>query len=102
MKIKKNDKVKILAGKDIGKVGKVLRVFPKTNKVIIEGLNLKIKHTRPKNDKEKGQKVQFPAAINVSNATLICSKCGKSTRVGYKILENKKKARVCKKCNEII
>ncbi|PKL72357.1 50S ribosomal protein L24 [Candidatus Kuenenbacteria bacterium HGW-Kuenenbacteria-1] len=102
MKIKKGDKVKILTGKDIGKTGKILRVFLKKEKVVVEGLNLRVKHTRPKKEKEKGQKVLFPAPLNVSNAMLICSKCGKSTRVGYKILENKKKVRICKKCGEVI
>ncbi|MEK7167311.1 MAG: 50S ribosomal protein L24 [Patescibacteria group bacterium] len=102
MKIKKGDKVKMLTGEDVGKTGKILKILLKKEKVVVEGLNLRIKHTRPKKEKEKGQKVQFSASINISNIILICPKCGKSTRVGYKILENKKKARVCKKCGEII
>ncbi len=102
IKIKKGDKVKMLTGEDVGKTGKALKILPKKERVIIEGLNLRIKHTRPKKEREKGQKAQFPAPINISNVMLICPKCGKPTRVGYKILENKKKARVCKKCNEII
>jgi len=102
MKIKKNDKVKILIGKDVGKIGKILNVSPKTKKVVVEGFNLKIKHIRPKKEKEKGQKIQFPSPLDISNVMLVCLKCGKSTRVGYKILENKKKVRVCKKCGEIV
>ncbi|MFH1837969.1 MAG: 50S ribosomal protein L24 [Candidatus Kuenenbacteria bacterium] len=102
MKIKKGDKVKILTGKDVGKTGKILRIFLKKEKAVVEGLNLRIKHMRPKKEREKGQKIQFPSPINVSNVMLICPKCGKATRVCYKILESKKKARMCKKCGETI
>lgn len=105
MNIKKNDKVKILTGKDKGKTGKVLQVFPLKNKASVEGLNLLIKHMRPRRQGEKGQRIEFPAPMDLSNLMLICLKCGKPTRVGYKIvnLENgkKKKFRVCKKCGEI-
>ncbi len=104
MKIKKGDKVKILSGKDKGKTGKVLQVFPEKNRASVEGLNLLIKHMRPQKDGEKGQRIEFPAPINISNLSLICPKCGKTTRVSYKITEakdgkRKQKFRVCKKCN---
>lgn len=102
MKIKKSDKVKIIAGKDNGKEGKVLDVFPDSRKVVVEGLNLAVKHMRPRREGEKGQRIQFPMPLSASNVLLICSKCGKTTRVGYKILENGKKIRMCKKCKEVI
>ncbi|HZJ40695.1 MAG TPA: 50S ribosomal protein L24 [Candidatus Saccharimonadales bacterium] len=106
MNIKKNDKVKILSGKDKGKIGKVLQVLPKEAKVSIEGLNLLIKHLRPQKQGEKGQRIEFPAFINESNVALVCSKCGQTTRVGYKIIKGEgkkdKKFRACKKCQEII
>ncbi len=102
MKIKKGDKVKIIAGKDKGKEGKVLQVMPDKEKVVVEGLNLLIKHVKPRRAGEKGQRIQFPAPFHISNVMLVCPKCNKPTRVGYKILENKKKVRVCKKCKEII
>lgn len=106
MNIKKNDKVKILAGKDKGKTGKVLQVSPSLGRVSIEGLNLLIKHLRPRRQNEKGQRIEFPAFINLSNVALVCPKCGKATKVGYKTikLEGKKdkKFRVCKKCQETI
>lgn len=105
MNIKKNDKVQILAGKDKGKSGKILQSLPKDNRVSIEGLNLLIKHLRPRRDGEKGQRIEFPAFINASNVALICPKCGKKTRVSYKIVEQNgksKKYRSCKKCHEII
>jgi large subunit ribosomal protein L24 len=106
MHIKKNDKVKILIGKDRGKTGKVLQVLPKEGKVSIEGLNLLIKHLRPQKQGEKGQRIEFPAFINASNVMLICSKCGKTTRLVHKIIKTEgqkdKKVRACKKCQEII
>ncbi len=106
MNIKKNDKVKILAGKDKNKTGKVLQVMPKANRASIEGLNLLIKHLRPRREGEPGQRIEFPAFINVSNLALVCPKCGRTTRVGHKIIKlegkNPKKFRVCKKCQEII
>lgn len=102
MKIKKGDTIKIICGKDLGKTGKVLSVLPKKGKVVIEGLNLRIKHVRPRRQREKGQRISFPAPMDISNVMLVCPKCGKATRVGYKILEDGKKVRVCKKCGEII
>ncbi|NCF75122.1 MAG: 50S ribosomal protein L24 [Xanthomonadaceae bacterium] len=102
MKIKKNDKVKIILGKDRGKSGKVLKVAKNFKKVSVEGLNLRIKHMRPKKEGEKGQKIQFSAPMDISNVMLICPKCSKPTRVKYKKLEDKSKVRVCKKCKEII
>ncbi|HCA66755.1 MAG: 50S ribosomal protein L24 [Candidatus Jacksonbacteria bacterium RIFOXYA2_FULL_44_7] len=102
MKIKRNDMVHILLGKDRGKTGKVLQVFPKLKRVSVEGVNILIKNLKPKKSGEKGQRINYPSPLNISNLALLCTKCGKPTRVGFKILENKKKARVCKKCKEII
>lgn len=106
MNIKKNDNVKILTGKDKGKTGKVLQVMPTTGRVSVEGLNLLIKHLRPRRDGEKGQRIEFPAFISASNLALVCPKCGRPTRVGIKIVKTEgkapKKFRVCKKCQEII
>ncbi|MCD4705642.1 50S ribosomal protein L24 [bacterium] len=102
MKIKKGDKVKVTAGKDRGKSGKVLKVADTLKKVSVEGVNLRIKHMRPKKQGEKGQRIQFPAAMDVSNVMLICSKCSKPTRIKNKKLKDKSKVRICKKCKEII
>ncbi len=106
MNIKKNDKVQILAGKDKGKTGKVLQCLPTQGRVSIEGLNLLIKHLRPSRQGEKGQRIEFPAFINVSNVAVVCPKCGKPTKVGYKTIKSEtgkaKKFRVCKKCQETI
>jgi large subunit ribosomal protein L24 len=101
MKIRKNDTIKIIAGKDKGKTGKVLNVFPKKNKILIEGLNLYKKHIRPKREGEKGEIVLVPRAINVSNVMLVCPSCNRATRVGYRI-ESQKKMRICRKCKAVI
>jgi len=106
MNIKKGDKVKIIAGKDKGKTGKVLQVFPEKNRVSVEGLNLLIKHMRPRRQGEQGQRIEFPAPLNASNLMVICPKCGKASRIGKKITEladkKKKKYRECKKCKQTI
>lgn len=101
MKIKKGDKIKVLAGKDKGKTGKVLAVLNKKNKVSVEGINLHYKNVRPRKQGEKGQKIQFPAPINVSNVALVDPASGKPTRAGYK-MEGKKKVRISKKSKETV
>ncbi|PIP29675.1 50S ribosomal protein L24 [Candidatus Kuenenbacteria bacterium CG23_combo_of_CG06-09_8_20_14_all_36_9] len=111
MKIKKNDQVKIMAGKDRGKSGRILQVLknnPEKIRVVVEGLNLKFKHLKPKRGNEKGQRIMFPAPLNSANVQLICPKCGQTARIGYKIFENRneltreKKQRICKKCQAVI
>jgi len=99
MKIKKDDTVLIISGKDRGRKGKVLEVFPFKEKVSVEGMNLVKKHRRPRNEREKGQVVELPRPISVSNVKLICPKCSKATRVGRKVVD-RKKYRVCKKCKQ--
>ena len=93
MKIKADDKVIIKAGDDKGRTGKVIRVFPEKGRVLIEGINILKKHTRPKKEGEKGQIVEKPGPVAISNVKLICPKCGKPTKTG---VSNKK--RFCKKC----
>lgn len=102
MFIKQNDKVKITAGKDNGKTGKVLQIFPEKNRVSVEGLNLLIKHLRPSRKGEKGQRVEFPASMDISNLMLVCPKCNKPARIGHRITDKGKKFRYCKKCDQII
>ena len=97
MKIKKGDKIKVIAGKNLGKEGKVLRVIRDTQKVVVEKLNIVKKHLRPRKEGEKGQRVEIPAPINISNVMLVCPKCAKKTRVGYEVKDGIKN-RICKKC----
>lgn len=97
MIIKKGDNVKIMAGKDRGKTGKVAASFPRENKVLIDGINLRKKHLRPRKQGQKGQIVQVPHPLFASSVMLVCPSCGKTARVGRKIAGDKK-LRVCKKC----
>lgn len=105
MKIKNGDKVKILKGKDAGKTGKVIQVMQNKNTgkvlVVVEGVNLLKKHLRSGKKGEKGQIIELPAPINISNVMLIDAKSGKPTRVGYK-MEGTEKKRVAKVSGEII
>jgi len=101
MKIKKDDQVVIISGKDKGRKGKVIEALPKEDRIVIENINLRKKHSRAKKSGEKGQIVELPMPMPVSNVKIICPKCSKAVRVGYRI-EGKKKHRVCKKCNQEI
>ena len=101
MKIKTNDKVKVSSGKDAGKTGKVIQVFPKDEKVVVEGVNIMKKSLKSGKKGDKGQLVELAGPMHVSKVALICPKCNLETRVGYKI-EGKDKKRVCRKCKEII
>lgn len=99
MKIKKGDTVIMIKGKDRGRSGVVIKALPKQNKVIVEGLNLVKKHIKPKKVGEKGEIIEIPRAVYVSNVKLICPICKKPTRVGY-LKEGNKKKRLCKKCKQ--
>jgi large subunit ribosomal protein L24 len=101
MKIRKGDQIQIIAGKDKGKSGKVLHVVPEKLRIVVEGLNLAKKHMKPKKGGEKGQRIEIPMSLSISNVMLICPKCGKSTRVEFKVGKNEK-SRVCKKCKSEI
>ena len=97
MKIKKGDNILVISGKDKGRTAKILKSFPKEGRVLIEGINIRQKHLRPKKQGEKGQIIKVPVPINVSDVKLVCPKCGKAVRIGYKV-EGGKKYRICKKC----
>jgi len=101
MKIKKNDQVLITAGKDKGKKGKVLQVFSSAEKLIVENINMAKKSRRARKQGEKGQIIEVPRPLHVSNVKLICPKCGQAARLGYKATEAGK-FRVCKKCQQEI
>ena len=97
MNIKKDDKVIVLSGKDKGKSGKVIAADPKGLKVTVEGVNVATKHQKPKKQGQDGGIIKLETPIYVSKVQLVCPKCGKSTRVGHKLVDGKK-VRVCKKC----
>jgi len=97
MKIKKGDKIIITRGKDVKKIGNVLKVLPKNNQLLVENLNLITRHIKPRRAGEKGQRIKIPAPISLANVKLICPKCKKAVRIGFRI-EQKRKNRFCKKC----
>ena len=100
--IKKDDKVKVLAGKDRGKVGKVLKIVQKKDRAIVEKLNMIKRHTKPTQQNRQGGIIEREAPIHWSNLMLVCTKCMNPCRTSIKKLEDGKKVRVCKKCDEII
>lgn len=101
MKIKTNDKVKVIRGKNSGKEGKIIQVFVDEGKVVVEGVNLMKKHVRSRKGGEKGQVIELASPMRVENVMLICPKCNRTARTGYKT-DGDKKGRVCRKCKEII
>lgn len=100
MHIKKDDTVIVISGVDKNKKGKVLKVLPEAGKVIVEGVGIVSKHTKPRRQGETGGIIKQEAAIPASKVMHICSKCNKPTRIARKVLENGNKVRVCKNCNE--
>jgi large subunit ribosomal protein L24 len=102
VKIKKNDNVLVIAGKDEGKTGKVRFAYPDENTAIVEGIRFQKKHSKAKSQVKQAGIIERESAINVSNLMLICKACNKPARVGYKILEDGRKVRVCRACKEVI
>ena len=100
--IKKDDKVKIVAGKETGKIGKVLKVNRKKERILIENINIIKRHTRPSAQNKQGGIVESEAPIHWSNVMLMCNKCMAPVRIKLQRLEDGKKKRVCRKCNELI
>ena len=100
MKIRKNDKVKVISGKECGKEGKVLKLLAELDRVVVEGVNIAKKHVKARG-KEPGGIIEVERPFDISNVMLICPKCKKPTRVGYRF-EEKKKVRFCKKCDSIV
>ena len=101
MKIKKGDTVVVISGNDKGKKGEVISTSPKANKVVVKGVNIVKKHQKPKKQGEQGGIISLESAINECKVNVLCSKCGKPTRIGYKI-ESKEKTRICRKCGKEI
>jgi large subunit ribosomal protein L24 len=100
--LKKDDKVKVLAGKDKGKVGKVLRVLRKNERVLIENINIVKRHSRPSAQNRQGGIIESEAPIHWSNVQLMCNKCIAPVRIRMQRLDDGKKVRICRKCNEVI
>lgn len=101
-KLKTGDEVLVITGKDKGKSGKILKVFPKEERAIVEGINKIKKHLKPTPRNPQGGIIEIFGKIHISNLMLICPKCKRPTRVGIKILEDKRKIRYCKKCGDFV
>jgi len=102
MKLRKNDTVVVIAGKDRGKKGKVRRALPNEDRVIVEGLNMIKRHSRARRAARQAGIIELEAPIHVSNVMLVCGRCGNPTRVGFRFLADGKKVRICNSCREVI
>ena len=101
--IRKNDNVLVITGKDRGKRGRVLRVVPDKNRLIVEGVNMIKRHTKPNPGKNiQGGIVEREASLHASNVQLVCPECGAQTRVGHKVLGDGRKVRICRKCEGVV
>jgi len=102
MRIKKNDTVLVIAGKDKGKKGKVRFAYPEKERVLVEGVNFIKRHTRAKGQVKQAGIIEREAPINVSDVMLLCSRCNHPARIGYRYLEDNRKVRYCRACKEVI
>jgi large subunit ribosomal protein L24 len=103
MNLRKNDTVQVLAGRDAGKQGKVLKVLREKNRVIVQGVGFTKKHTRPNPQRNiKGGIAEREAPIHASNVMIVCGECGKRTRIGHKLMADGKKARICRRCQGVL
>jgi large subunit ribosomal protein L24 len=101
--IRKNDNVLVITGKDRGKRGRVLKVTPETNRLVVEGVNMIKRHTKPNPNKNvKGGIVEREATLHASNVQLVCPECGAQTRIGHKVLGDGRKVRICRKCEGVV
>jgi large subunit ribosomal protein L24 len=100
--VRKNDNVLVMTGKDRGKKGRVLKVLPEKNRVVVEGVNIIKRHTKPNPQRQiKGGVVEREAPLHASNVQLVCPECGKATRVGRKMVGDRK-VRICRKCEGVV
>ncbi len=101
-RVKKNDTVMIITGKERGKIGKVLRVLPAENRVVVERLNLVKRHLKPRGPQSPGGILEKEAPLHLSNVMPMCERCNAPVRVGHRILEDGSKARVCRRCSGLL
>lgn len=97
MKLKKGDTVKVLSGNDKGKIGEILEIIPKTEKVVVKGVNIRKKHIKPKKQGEEGGIIPIEKEIHASKVNVVCPKCNKPTKIGFEKVKEEK-VRICKKC----
>ena len=102
MRLRREDNVVVIKGRDRGKQGRIQQVFPKRGKVLVEGVNIVMRHTRARGTVRQSGIVQKELPIQAANVALICTQCSRPTRAGFRVLADGTKARVCKKCQEVI
>ncbi|KPK95870.1 50S ribosomal protein L24 [bacterium SM23_31] len=102
MNVIKNDNVLVIAGNEKGRQGRVLKTYPKTQRILVEGINFIKRHSRPSQQNPQGGIVEKEGTINVSNVMVICPKCSNATRIKRRILENGKSVRICRNCLEML
>ena len=102
MQVRRNDTVLVIAGKDRGKKGKVRQALPKESRVVIEGVNVVKRHMRARGATRQAGIIEREAPIHVSNVMLLCTKCNRPTRIGFRFLEDGSKVRICRRCKEVI
>ena len=102
MKIRKNDTVLVIAGKDKGKKGKVRFAYPKKDKVTVEGVNFIKRHARARGQVKQAGIIELEAPLHISSVMLLCDKCNHPTHIGFRFLEDGKKVRICRSCREVI
>ena len=102
MKIRRNDTVLVIAGKDKGKRGRVRRVLPEEGRILVDGVNMIKRHARARAQARQAGIIEREASISISNTMLVCNKCNQSTRVGFIFLDDGKKIRTCRQCGEVI
>lgn len=101
-KLKKNDVVMVIAGKEKGKSGRILKLLPKRNRVVVEKINMIKRHTKPSKQMPHGGIVEKEGSLHISNVMIICQRCNVPVRIGKRILEDGSKVRVCKRCGEVL
>jgi large subunit ribosomal protein L24 len=102
VKIRKGDTVMVIAGKDSGKKGKVRRVLPSENQIVADGINMIKRHTKPRGVARQAGIIEREAPVNISDVMLVCGKCNRPVRVGFRLLGDGKKTRICRSCHEVI
>ena len=102
MNIRKNDNVQVVAGKDKGKKGKVRFVYPKKNRILVEGVNFIKMHSRARAQVKQAGIIEREAPIHISNVMLVCNRCNQPVRIGFRKLEDNRRVRICRSCSEVI
>lgn len=102
LKLKKSDQVKVMRGKDRGKTGKIEKIFPQKRMVLLPGINIAKKHVKPRGEGQPGGIVDVARPLSMAKVALVCPKCGRPTRVGFKLEREKGKKRFCRKCQQVI